>query len=88
MGPSNDVVLLWVLFIGGLITDNLLERKWFAQRIAKIVQRLGLRSWEEIEGCLMKALWTRRMMNATCESLWITVRNYLEMFKVGNITVG
>jgi hypothetical protein len=66
-GSSNDVVLLWVLFIGGLIAENLLERRWFAKRIAKMVQRLGLRSWEEIEGCLMKALWIRRMRDASCE---------------------
>lgn len=86
VGPSNDVVLLWALFIGGLSTENLLERKWFAERIAQVVQRLGLRSWEEIEGSLMKALWIRKMMDASCESLWIAVRNYLEMFIVGNIT--
>lgn len=84
-GPSNDVVLLWVLFMGGLIAENFLERTWFAKRIAKIVQRLGLRSWEETEGCLMKALWIRRMRDDTCESLWMAVRDYLEIFNLPKI---
>ena len=78
-GGESDVVVLWVLFMGGLLAENWVERDWFAERIARVVRRLGLRSWEEVEECLMKALWIRRMGNKACESLWMVVTEQLEM---------
>lgn len=75
--PNREIIMLWVLFMGGLISVNAPEKLWFARRIARLIERLELKSWNEVEECLMRALWIRRMNDSACEALWMAVMEYL-----------
>lgn len=77
-----DVIMLWALFMGGLVSLNADERTWFGSRIAILVEKLGLQTWDAIEHYLMKALWIRRMNNKACWDLWTTVLSSLNLKKV------
>ena len=63
-------MLLWVMFIGGLLTSDAEERTWFAHRIAKVLPWTWVRCWDDAEKCLKKVLWTDALCNSTCDRLW------------------
>jgi hypothetical protein len=73
MRPSTDVVMLWVLFMGGMLAVDMTERMWFARRVAIFTRRLKIERWEGAEEYLMRALWIRRMKDVAGEALWLAV---------------
>jgi len=77
-GRSEASLLLWALFMGGLLAKGDYDREWFVQRIAEQMMTLNLRSWKDVEECLMKALWIKRMRNSASEMLWKEALRCLE----------
>lgn len=69
-GRTESSLFLWILFMGGIIAEGDFERDWFAQRIAEQTMKLKITIWAEVEDCLMKVLWIRRMRNSASEALW------------------
>lgn len=68
-GRSECHLLLWTLFMGGLISGNGYKRLWFVVRIARQMERLKLDTWKDVEECLMKVLWVTNI-NEASQLLW------------------
>jgi hypothetical protein len=83
---SEASLLLWAMFMGGLVSESDYERGCFAQTIAKLMILLDIRKWKEVEERLMKALWIRRMRNSALEALWHGVIHCLE--EAGTLGLG
>jgi hypothetical protein len=68
--PIEGPFLLWILFCGGILCMGVEERGFFVERIARLVELLGLKLWEEVEGILRGYLWTERVGAWICLVLW------------------
>ena len=54
---------LWVFFMGALTSNNGLEMRWFAERIARTMCRLGCYNWEDVEEVLRSVAWKEELMD-------------------------
>lgn len=53
---------LWVCFLGGLASANACEKMWFAERITRIMRKIGFESWEDVELNLREVCWADTLM--------------------------
>lgn len=67
--PYADV-LLWVLFVGGSLVLNDVEKTWFVDRIAQILPWTSASCWADTEDCLKRTLWVDKLRSPICLSLW------------------
>jgi hypothetical protein len=67
-------VLLWVYFIGGLVTSVAGEMPRYAKRICHCMAILKLESWDGVKTCLVELLWTEKMQDQGCAVLWNEVQ--------------
>lgn len=70
----SSKILLWISFIGRLMTTDTGERQWYAARICHCMVTLRLDSWEEVRVCLAELLWTDKMYDRACGDLWEEVQ--------------
>jgi len=63
-------VLLWVLFVGGSLALDNVERTWFVDLIAQILPWTSAASWEDTEDCLKRMLWVDKLRSPICLSIW------------------
>jgi hypothetical protein len=68
--PTEGPFLLWILFCGGILCMGGEERGFFVERIVRLVELLGLKGWDEVEGILRGYLWTERVGGWICLVLW------------------
>ena len=72
-GPS---ILLWALFMGGILLSlDEEDEHWFAQRIAQHVRAAGITTWAQMESWLRKVCWLDNLYTPTCKSLWQRVED-------------
>lgn len=76
MTTANTEILLWTCFVGGMISN---EKTYFANGIGRMMQCLGLQSWREVETCLDRHLWPKRMRDRNCTALWHEVQIHLDL---------
>jgi hypothetical protein len=70
-------VLLWVYYIGGMVSAESLEMEWYSSYIARCMISLGLRAWSELKSHLFQLLWTETMHDQACTALWQQVQQHL-----------
>ena len=75
-------LLLWSLCMGAVLALDECEEDWFAERVAKAVVRMGLEGWLEVEVCLMRVLWVKRMSDMLHGKLWIKVEEQMERLRL------
>ena len=68
-------LLLWALFMGGILSLDEEDEKWFAHRIARHVRAAGIRHWAQMEGWLREVCWLDKLYTPTCRSLWQRVED-------------
>lgn len=68
--PEENLLMLWILAVGGVAAFNLPERTWFVSNLMVIVSEMGLGSWEEMKRCLQMAIWADMMSDAQFRHLW------------------
>jgi hypothetical protein len=74
-GHDFDELLLWIYFIGGMLSPSA-ETKWYALRVSRLMSSLIFEGWPEVENCLARCLWAERMQNNTyCAAFWEAVRS-------------
>ncbi|PYH91363.1 hypothetical protein BO71DRAFT_51560 [Aspergillus ellipticus CBS 707.79] len=47
----------WLMFIGGIWTSGDVDREWLIFRIARVVNQLGMKRWEEVRDLVKKFPW-------------------------------
>ena len=70
---SQSVILMWALFIGGLVSENVDEDHWFAQRIARFARDTGIVTWAQMEDRLLDIGWIKSLQTPTSKKLWMTI---------------
>ena len=63
-------MLVWALFMGGILPLEEGEEEWFAQRIAQRIQNTGIRNWAQMENYLKKVCWTDWLHTSSCKKVW------------------
>ena len=66
---------LWCLFMGGTLALDYNEKTWFAIRIVRSMQQLGLCSWPEVCEALMEIVWVDAL-TVSAQSLWRRVQDF------------
>jgi hypothetical protein len=61
---------LSLTFIGGMASLDDPNREWFVAKVNDMVWTLGLKTWDDVKGVLMKFLWIEGLHQETCSSLW------------------
>lgn len=56
-------LLLWLLFLGSWASEQQLERTWYVHRLARVVQNLGLVTWEDTRLQLQGFFYVDRLLN-------------------------
>jgi len=79
VGTTMLDVCLWMLFTGGMLSIAAEEKTWFATRILPLIIQAGYHHWEEVEICLSRVLWTKKMDNEGCKSIWRDVEAMLDL---------
>ena len=72
---SRPRVLLWALFMGGILSLDEGEEDWFAQRITQHIRGTGITTWAQMLGWLREVCWSDRLYTSTCRSLWQRVED-------------
>lgn len=62
---SNDSVqaLTWILFVGGIAAKGMEERRWFVQRLARLVEWMGVTRWRDVKTVLRSFVWMGMAMD-------------------------
>jgi len=64
-------MLLWACWMGGMAST---AHDWFPSRIQFYMQKLHYTCWEELEGCMVKFIWTLKMHDSQSLELWRAVQ--------------
>ena len=64
-------MLLWACWMGGMAST---AHDWFPGRIQFYMQKLHYTCWEELEGCMVKFIWTLKMHDSQSLELWRAVQ--------------
>ena len=72
---SRPSLLLWALFMGGILSLDEREENWFAQRITQHIRATSITTWAQMENWLQEVCWLDRLYTPTCRSLWQKVED-------------
>lgn len=67
-------MLLWIYFLGGMMTFSHNDRSWFAERVMRSMNALSLEGWKDLEDVLIKFVWPTKLRNKLCISTWQEVQ--------------
>jgi hypothetical protein len=63
---KTDLILLWVLMIGGVQSFMHEEHKWFVSATANLLVHNRYRMWEEVMPVLYRVLWIDGILETEC----------------------
>lgn len=66
---------VWVCFMGGFLSLDISEERWFAERIRRAMRNAGAQSWAEVEEALREVVWVGTLKTQAWISLWRTVQD-------------
>lgn len=75
---SNEFII-WLMFIGGIITQEKSTKSWFVARLSHATGQLQLNSWNGVKATLMKFFWIDTIHAQPCKDLWDEVIYYLTL---------
>ncbi|GIK04255.1 hypothetical protein Aspvir_008334 [Aspergillus viridinutans] len=75
--PQAQVVLLWVLTLGGIAAENRPERDWFVHTLGQAASRNGIYCWSELKAVLEFMLWYDTACDRAGYTLWLDVAGRL-----------
>lgn len=62
--------LLWILFMGGIASEDRVQRPWFKERASKTRATLAVDSWPAVQQILMKFPFTGSDYAGHCRDFW------------------
>ena len=62
--------VIWIYSMGGLVSLDNADRRWFAERIARIMVNAKIDSWEEAKRTHREAVWVDELKTTLWNSLW------------------
>lgn len=63
-------LVLWFLFVGGVVDLGDVNKGWFKVRISKVAEELRLREWVQVKAVLRKFSWVEELHDRPCLALW------------------
>jgi hypothetical protein len=63
-------VLLWVLFMGGIASEDRVQRPWFRERASKVCATLAVESWPVARQILIRFPFTGSDCTSHCRGFW------------------
>lgn len=73
--------MLWLIFFGGIITQEELVRSRFVARLSRVIGQLQLYSWNDVKAALIEFFWVETIHAEPCESLWDEVKYSLTQYQ-------
>jgi hypothetical protein len=70
---SNGIVgelVLWLLFVGGIVDLGDAHMAWFMLRISKVAEAMQVREWSEVKAILRKFSFVEELHGRPCLALW------------------
>lgn len=67
-------MLLWIYFLGGMMTFSGNDRSWFAERVVRSMNALDSIGWKDLEDVLVKYVWPAKLRNKLCILVWQEVQ--------------
>jgi hypothetical protein len=64
---GTDLVLLWVLVVGGVLSFGHEEHGWFVETVAGLVVCQGYSMWEELMAVVCVVLWINGILEDECK---------------------
>ena len=74
--PSLLALRLWVLVIGGMLTEEEV-RVWHVREISQTMHQLGLEGWMDAYAVIKETLWVNGTLDDEAERLGIEVEEYI-----------
>jgi hypothetical protein len=62
-------IMLWMLFMGGLVAKGRSHRPWFVSRLSKREITLEFRDWDLVKESLKTVLWVHKIPEDSCKAL-------------------
>jgi hypothetical protein len=72
---NQSELLLWVLFIGGSVTQRGSTRSWFLAALKMVCSYLHKSCWHDIKETLSNYLWSDRIWEDRCKRLWLEMES-------------
>jgi hypothetical protein len=71
--PETTSLLLWLLFVGGITSENIC-RSWFVARLVDVTAQAGVHSWESVKLHLFGFWLVESVHDEPCKRLWEDVK--------------
>lgn len=62
--------LLWLMFIGGIVTPHMSTRNWFVSGLSHVAKQLQLHTWDEVKAVLEEFFWVEGIQEQPGRDLW------------------
>lgn len=74
---AQGELMVWLLFMGGIESKDIEDRKWFAEQLRKLLSRLRIDDWDVVQQALEGLWWIAKVHKNRCTRLWdeVVVRN-------------
>lgn len=66
----NSSLLIWCLSVGMSASFGMKAREWFLDKASTVVELLGIRTWDEVEGCLQDIFTLDGKSEAMFHGVW------------------
>ncbi|TAQ89839.1 hypothetical protein B7494_g1825 [Chlorociboria aeruginascens] len=63
---DEGALVTWLLFMGGLSSQQTEDRKWFVSHLERLTARLGIQIWDAVKGSLEGVLWIEKLHERPC----------------------
>ena len=67
---QQPTLVIWALFLCGVVSLNNEEQEYFAQPLAKGIRPSGIETWLEMEHRLRQICWLAKLQTPRCWGLW------------------
>lgn len=61
---------LWLLAVGGVSADGMIERTWFVGHLVAVTKELGLDDWHAVKSVLIRVIWHEKLCEMRHRKLW------------------
>ncbi|KAF7558920.1 hypothetical protein G7046_g5233 [Stylonectria norvegica] len=70
MHEEDSVLILWLLFIGGVSVLDEADHFWLLPRITQVTRSVGIASWPQLRSVLIRFPWIDLLHDVPGEALW------------------
>ena len=86
-GYSYNIILLWIVAVGGVSALNMPERGWFVSHLADMTEQTGIENWADMKACISRGIWHERLVGKSHKKLWDVVEAKRKTFAMAEETL-